>query len=500
MSDYFLNKIYDSLLFKKPVPKKSAPIVEKKETFKPLSEVYENITLQKIWENAETNLDILKLLSGVQGEALQKLYEIFDKIKNNEKFKTSVVIMQGSPKERAYDPYTQLNFNNLSNLIRKLIQTQFPDKAFIMTYAGKKRKLRLPPPVGVRVCEWEQITDAQVEMLYNDLQNNKFNPARAALKPLVMFALYELYTNNIILKERLPSGIGAELAQAEEFNKSLAGLPPVGILLPGDSQVIPNVLFNEANKIAGSGKADIALHNKQTGKDVFWISFKDASYIPGSTEAPKFQQWGSLKTLYYTNNGVRRIVDQFLTKAVQVDFIETIEPTLESIQKIVKSSKLIQVVKKLLNDNKLKKVYVMPEKAPGIYFDLFNKTSSIDTDELRELALKGIYGDNFSLTNKQEFGPENVNLVLQTPKPIQFIPQRNAEDEVMYMQMVLDSNSHIIKNPDLPNTASYLPCITTRFSGNFYFLFNNDSELLLETRLLVYPIGKVGKNAEEVII
>jgi hypothetical protein len=40
MSDYFLNKIYDSLLSKKPVPKKPEPIVEKKETFKPLSKVY----------------------------------------------------------------------------------------------------------------------------------------------------------------------------------------------------------------------------------------------------------------------------------------------------------------------------------------------------------------------------------------------------------------------------------------------------------------------------
>ena len=40
MSDYFLNKIYDSLLSNKPVPKK--PIVEKKEAkkFESLSNVY----------------------------------------------------------------------------------------------------------------------------------------------------------------------------------------------------------------------------------------------------------------------------------------------------------------------------------------------------------------------------------------------------------------------------------------------------------------------------
>jgi hypothetical protein len=500
MSDYFLNKIYDSLLSNKPVPKKPEPIVEKKESFKPLSNVYETVIQQKIWENTETNLDILKLISGVQGESLQKLYEIFKKIKNNEPFKTNITLSQGSPKERAYDPHTQLNFKNLSNLITNLIQTL--DKPLIITYGGRKCKLRLSPPVGLRVCEWEKITDAQVEQLYNNLKSDKkINFTRTAvLKPLVIFALYELYSNNIILKERLPSGIGAELAQVEEFNKSLTGLPPVEILLPGDNQVVPDVFFNQAKKIPGSGKADIALHNTQTGKDVFWISFKDASFIPDSTEAPQFQQWGSLKTMYKNNNGIRDIIDQFLTRVIQFDFIKTIEPTLVNLQKDIKNEELINTVKKLLKQTKLKKVHIMPERAPAVYFNLFNKASSIDLDELRELALKGIYGEDFSLTKKQEFGPENVNLILQTPKPIKFLLQRAVEEEITFIQMLLHNNSHIIKNPNLPNTASYLPCITTRFSKNMYFLFNNDTELLLDVRLLIYPIGKVNKNGKEVII
>jgi hypothetical protein len=41
MSDYFLNKIYDSLISKKPVPKKPEPIVEKKKTHKTLTESYQ---------------------------------------------------------------------------------------------------------------------------------------------------------------------------------------------------------------------------------------------------------------------------------------------------------------------------------------------------------------------------------------------------------------------------------------------------------------------------
>lgn len=48
MSDYFLNKIYDSLLSNKPVPEKPKPIVEKKESFKPLAKVYEILVREKV--------------------------------------------------------------------------------------------------------------------------------------------------------------------------------------------------------------------------------------------------------------------------------------------------------------------------------------------------------------------------------------------------------------------------------------------------------------------
>jgi hypothetical protein len=48
MSDYFLNKIYESLLSNKPVPKKPEPIVEKKETFKSLSNAYTSLYEQDL--------------------------------------------------------------------------------------------------------------------------------------------------------------------------------------------------------------------------------------------------------------------------------------------------------------------------------------------------------------------------------------------------------------------------------------------------------------------
>ena len=52
MSDYFLNKIYDSLLSKKPVPKKPEPIVEKKKTLskapKTLSGAYQTVLTERV--------------------------------------------------------------------------------------------------------------------------------------------------------------------------------------------------------------------------------------------------------------------------------------------------------------------------------------------------------------------------------------------------------------------------------------------------------------------
>ncbi len=53
MSDYFLNKIYDSLLSNKPVPKK--PIVEKKEVkkFESLSNVYYRVLVEQITEDTD---------------------------------------------------------------------------------------------------------------------------------------------------------------------------------------------------------------------------------------------------------------------------------------------------------------------------------------------------------------------------------------------------------------------------------------------------------------
>jgi hypothetical protein len=81
MSDYFLNKIYDSLLSNKPVPKKPEPIVEKKETFKPLSKVYEVLVREAVDHRAIYGSEELVDPNEIpQKQGLQVLGAVSDKM------------------------------------------------------------------------------------------------------------------------------------------------------------------------------------------------------------------------------------------------------------------------------------------------------------------------------------------------------------------------------------------------------------------------------------
>ena len=73
------------------------------------------------------------------------------------------------------------------------------------------------------------------------------------------------------------------------------------------------------------------------------------------------------------------------------------------------------------------------------------------------------------------------------------------EDEPDYAEMVMPDDSHLIKNPDLPESAPYLPCLYGRYSKTEYFIFNNKNtkkkEAILGCRIMIYPQGKVSPHA-----
>ena len=447
-----------------------------------------------------SDLDVLSNISGIKGQSLNTLLDLYHSVKENRIFRDEVLLSYGTPKNRAYDASMPLNYTQLASLISG---QKFAEKPFIVTYASGTRKLRTPSPLATRICEWAGITDAHVQQLVKDMQTQKINPSRIGWRPLVIFALYDAFKNRIVLKGKLPPGIGAELNQVETFNDSLKELPPMPLLLPGDTTPVPGVLFNKARKVEGVGKADIALLDATTGKDVFWISFKEDSYNEDPEAVPHFQQWGSLKGLYFKSEGIRKTIDQFLSNAANSSSFKTISvegvPFDSELEQYVSSSRLLKTLKNLHSKGILKQIHIMPEKSQAVYLDLLKRSNIKKNPELTSIALKGIYGSEFEVDKKIPFSSENVNLILQTPDPIKFVPHwDNEQNNIQYLEMVLQQGSHIIKNPNLPDHAQYLPCLVIRYTREEYFLFNNDTEVVLGGRTLIYPIGKVRGSGIEI--
>ena len=493
--DYRLKSLYEQMLKGETTNQTS-----KQDQPKSLVRAY-----KEIGSTEHENYSDLQELSKITGledkQSLHKLYKIYEFVKDTNAFKNQVRLTPGSPPTRAYDSTMDLNFKNLMAL---LVENKFENKKFIVTFSSKVRKLRTPKPLGQRIAEWSSITPQQVNNLENEVFNKKrVAPQAVALKPLIIFAIYKNLPNKIEFITKMPPGIGAEMAQVEAFNNTLNGISPTHLFLPGDNFPVPNVLFNKARKIEGVGKADIALCNNE--KDVFWISFKEGSYLPGDKEdsMPEFQQWGSLKSLYKTNKGIQDVINTFLTKAVE----QYASVAFDIFDPVVERKKLLQELEHqkinitpLLKDlDKAKKVYIVKEKTT-LFADLeANKTKQA---ELINLALKAIYGNNFE--QGKNFGPENVNLILETPTPISFEFLREDEDTIG-LKLILTENSHIIKNPDLPKSENYLPCLYLRRTLEERFLFNNSNtnvpELILAGRTLVYTTGRAKKEkAKEIKI
>lgn len=469
--------------------------------------VYENKT-----SASSEDLHALSLITGITDNAdLNKLFNVYEAIKSNNDFKTKVQLNPGTPLTRAYDPSLIRNYTNLEQL---LSNENFQGKPLIITHASKIRKLRTPKPVGQRILEWGPISSKHVLDLEAEIFKKKIITSKSlGLKCLVIFALYKSAPNKFELIPKMPPGIGAEMAQVEAFNKTLEGLDPVKLILPGDTpdgepgSEVPGIFFNQASKVAGVGKADIALLNVQenNSKEVFWISFKEGSYIPpteNSNSVPSFQQWGSLGELYNSDAAIKKSVDLFLTKCVSqyqrknFDSFDINSQKNELLKKMNEEGvDKIQTIEK--KDFPHAKVAHIVRSGAAMFFDLFSEKDK--QNKLQELALKAIYGDDFKSEGSQ-FSRENVNLVVETPVPLSFDFVRDVDDNVVAMKLKLVQNSHVIKNPKLPEHKQYLPCLYIRRSLEDRFRFFNlntkQEEIIIAGRLLVYPIGRARKNDE----
>lgn len=489
-----------------------------------LSNLYEEVKEGVKQETAKNSVPAddnqkLKLITGITNDVvIHQLYEIYNYFAENGMFESSdVAISVGSPKEGTYDPEAILTYVELKNIVSLVINNT--RKNLIITHSTDTRKLRTP--YGVRIGAWKAIQDSDVTQCYNAL--NTPNPKTLdnilkKLRCLIIFHLYKTYPTNINFTAKVAPGIGPELAQVDSFNESLKGMPPVSLIIPGDKEPVPDVLFNGAAKIKGTGKADIALLNES--KEVFWISFKEGSHVPTS-RADKatlgFQQWGSLKKLYETDTSIKWAVDLFLTKCVSQykdNFItfdipsntltqdRTLYDEIEETLKQQSIKNISEIFKKEIPN--ASRIHIVKE-ATSMFFRLFEGGMVEKQNKLQEtmnLALKAIYGEKFQYNTNVPFGRENVNLILETPNPLKFNVLTNPEGDPQAMELVMIEGSHVIKNPDLPDSDPYLPCLYMRRSTEDRFLYYNkdtqQSELIVGGRVLVYPVSKA-EGGDEVV-
>lgn len=282
------------------------------------------------------------------------------------------------------------------------------------------------------------------------------------------------------------------------------------------------VSVNGAEKLKGTGKADLALTANSVPK--FWISYKHGNYWSeeGSAKALSpvpFQQYGSIKTLH-TKLGSEKgkwaeIISNFLSKiteklpspttirsgyTINIDAknrkVRTNDSNVlfsqEEIDLINANAASVQTVFKN-NPGLDKEIYFLP-RGFSVWMDMLD-----GTEESKQIAGMTIYGLDFKL-NSTNYGPENVQCLIQTNEVLDVEYHTNQENEPDGIKISTDKRGHILFNPNLPAPKNaedpilqYRPVIYARFTEeeNFSYTKKGKVILLLGCRILVMPYGKL---------
>ena len=491
--------------------------------FKSITEAYKLIKEDKNSDVLSSNA--ILSITGVDADIIINFYRYIIENKQLEKILDQVKISVGNPVHRAVCPEIhQQNYHQLSQYVQSIITER--EDPFKITTAGVVKKLRTP--TGGRVCEWSGL-ESRIDVLRDPANFNveKYTRDVNFFRCISIVHLMHQYANNLEQVSKMPPGISYEIDQIETFNKSLEGLPKLGLILPGDSNVYVDKDGNElridgAEDVKGVPKADMSL--TFGGESVFWISYKHGEYTedvqkPGDIP---FQQYGSPGGIY-GDEDLKPVVDKFLTGVAtklgnyysREDIVKTGRENPDardgSLEKLmnVYGKKLSDVTKKgkpvgnVFNKHNVDHFHLFPSGESEIAGKLFDKDRKPLGGKLEMIGLKSIYGDEYNGDSSTPFGINNVNILLQTPQSATF-EVITIDDEPIAIQMSMVKKSHIIKNPDLPDSVPYLPCMIIRHTMDNYFVFKNSvtnrMEAILGGRLLVYPQGKVSKDATYVDI
>lgn len=418
---------------------------------------------------------------------------------------TKGVTLSPGPNNK-YGLTTPVNMDGLQSILKR-------EGELIITYSGGTKKIRTNN--NIRIVQWStasSVTGADFK------------------RALMVYKFYLKNKNNLQLVAKPPRGIGYEEMQVENLNNWFQKnkvVTPLHLYISDESLKFRDtgVSVNSAKKITGVGKADLALLENESPK--FWISYKHGNYWTeeGSSLANvPFQQYGSIKTLHKRlsvekgkwNEIINNFLDKLLPtvedkktikkgKTLEISKDNTIYVNDASIFFTPKEKELIQANRKTLyniftnpaNEN-LNKVLCFVPNGFGVWQDMLD-----GTDEARQIAGMSIYGLDFKL-NSKNFGPENVQCLIQTNETLKIDYNYDEDDEPNGMKISTDQRGHILFNPNLPAPKDaedpilqYRPVLNARYTeeDNFVFTRSGNVIVLLGCRILIMPYGKIPGTA-----
>lgn len=414
---------------------------------------------------------------------------------------SNVTISPGS--NNKYGLTTPVNYIGLENILKK-------EGKLVITYAGTVKKIRTVS--NIRIAEWSTA---------KSISSTDFKRAIMA---------YQFYINNsdkVELIAKAARGLGYEQMQVQNLNDWFVKNEikvPMRLYISDELNEFRDtgVSVNGAEKLKGTGKADLALTANSVPK--FWISYKHGNYWSeeGSAKALSpvpFQQYGSIKTLH-TKLGSEKgkwaeIISNFLSKiteklpspttirsgyTINIDAknrkVRTNDSNVlfsqEEIDLINANAASVQTVFKN-NPGLDKEIYFLP-RGFSVWMDMLD-----GTEESKQIAGMTIYGLDFKL-NSTNYGPENVQCLIQTNEVLDVEYHTNQENEPDGIKISTDKRGHILFNPNLPAPKNaedpilqYRPVIYARFTEeeNFSYTKKGKVILLLGCRILVMPYGKL---------
>ena len=467
--------------------------------------------------------EAIELITGVPADIIINYYRSIKQDGSLKHVLNNTTVLVGSPVYRAVN--VDLNgkgYSDLALYVKEIGEQK--ERSLKITTAGTTKKLRTPS--GGRICVWAPAYN-RIEELSNPTENpiediNDINLYRVLS---IVHLMHEL-GNHLEQVNKMPAGISYEIDQIDTFNSDLAELPDMGFILPGTNDLYRDndgqvVLISRATNIKGTPKADMAL--SLGNDDVFWISYKHGKYTEDVTKPSEipFQQYGSPGNIY-GDEDLKPVVDKFLTAvSSEIDNYYTREDvirigeqnedathgSLEHLlntygKQLSRTTNKGTLYKNIFNKNKVDHFYIYPSGTPEIGAKLFDQDRKPLGSKLELLGLKSIYGDDYD-GKGSSFGKNNVNILLQTPQSAKMEIMRGTPDdldEAIAVRMTMVEGSHIIKNPDLPDSVPYLPCMYMRHTMENYFIFNNNltgrTECILGGRLLIYPQGSASVNSK----